>query len=55
MSNFKERPRTLIIALGVPADIENAFHQMRILGWLRAFYALPAGLSHPKLASRENS
>ena len=28
----------------VSADIENAFHQMRILGWLQAFFALPAVL-----------
>ena len=27
------------------ADIENAFHQMRIPGWLRAFFALPAVLA----------
>ena len=27
------------------ADVQNAFHQMRILGWLWAFFALPAVLA----------
>ena len=27
------------------ADIKNAFHQMRISGWLQAFFALPAVLA----------
>ena len=26
-------------------DIKNTFHQMRILRWLQAFYALPAVLA----------
>ena len=27
------------------ADVKNAFHQMRIPGWLQAFFALPAVLA----------
>ena len=42
------------------ADIKNAFHQMRILGWLQAFFALLAvlpsevGYTEVSLARRES-
>ena len=38
MSNFRERKRTL-------TDLKNAFHQVRIAGWLQGFFAPPAVLA----------
>ena len=46
MSNCKERLKTLRKSWFVGwADIKNAFHQMRIPGWLQGHFALPAVLA----------
>ena len=35
------------------AGIKKALHQMRIPGWLQAFFARPAVLASPKLGTQE--
>ena len=45
MSNFREAPEDAQNWFAGSADIKNAFHQMRIPGWLQAFFELPALLA----------